>query len=177
MRLSASARNGRLRTTRRRCNDQHFGAPRRTFIRRFVKATGMTPLNYTHALRLEEAKQMVETTDLPLDAIANEVGYQDTGFFGRLFRLWAYGASPIGRAGTVWARSGCRKAAGSFLGARQPCRGWPLRLSARAAKPFSCRSAGAFCLYVGMPDFQHRVEVALASRPSPQPRLAGVAAW
>lgn len=62
------------------------GLPERSFIRRFTKAAGMTPLDYVHALRLEEAKQMLETTDLPIDAVANEVGYEDASFFGRLFR-------------------------------------------------------------------------------------------
>jgi transcriptional regulator GlxA family with amidase domain len=62
------------------------GLPERSFMRRFVKATGLTPLAYVHALRLEEAKQMLETTDLAVAAIANEVGYEDAGFFGRLFR-------------------------------------------------------------------------------------------
>jgi transcriptional regulator GlxA family with amidase domain len=37
-------------------------------------------------LRLEEAKQMLETSDLPVEAIANETGYEDSSFFGRLFR-------------------------------------------------------------------------------------------
>jgi len=32
----------------------------RTFIRRFRGATGLKPLDYVHALRLEEAKQMLE---------------------------------------------------------------------------------------------------------------------
>jgi transcriptional regulator GlxA family with amidase domain len=62
------------------------GLPQRSFIRRFTKAAGMTPLNYVQALRLEEAKQILETTDLPIEAIADEVGYEDTSFFGRLFR-------------------------------------------------------------------------------------------
>jgi transcriptional regulator GlxA family with amidase domain len=62
------------------------GVPERSFIRRFTKASGITPINYVHALRLEEAKQMLETTDLPIDAIANEVGYEDPSFFSRLFR-------------------------------------------------------------------------------------------
>ena len=62
------------------------GLPERSFMRRFAKATGMSPLDYVHALRLEEAKQFLETTDLPVEAIANEVGYEDTSFFGRLFR-------------------------------------------------------------------------------------------
>jgi transcriptional regulator GlxA family with amidase domain len=46
----------------------------------------MSPLDYIHALRLEEAKQMLETQDLPVEAVAQEVGYQDYGFFRRLFR-------------------------------------------------------------------------------------------
>jgi transcriptional regulator GlxA family with amidase domain len=29
---------------------------------------------------------MLETTELPVEGIANEVGYEDTSFFGRLFR-------------------------------------------------------------------------------------------
>jgi transcriptional regulator GlxA family with amidase domain len=60
--------------------------PERTFKRRFTKATGMTPLEYVHALRLEEAKQALETTDAAVEGIAEEVGYEDTSFFGRLFR-------------------------------------------------------------------------------------------
>lgn len=62
------------------------GLAERTFKRRFQRATGMSALDYVHALRLEEAKQMLEASDLPVEAIANEVGYEDSGFFGRLFR-------------------------------------------------------------------------------------------
>ncbi len=60
--------------------------PERTFVRRFRKATGQMPLDYVQALRLEEAKQMLETTDDPIEAIAVDVGYGDASFFGRLFR-------------------------------------------------------------------------------------------
>ena len=62
------------------------GLAERSFKRRFQQATGMSPLEYVHALRLEEAKHMLETGDDPIEAIANEVGYEDAGFFGRLFR-------------------------------------------------------------------------------------------
>ena len=62
------------------------GLPERTFIRRFVKATGLSPLEYVHALRLEEAKQILETEELSIEAIAEQVGYEDASFFGRLFR-------------------------------------------------------------------------------------------
>ncbi len=60
--------------------------PERSFQRRFVKATGMSPLEFVHMLRLEEAKQLLEATSKPVEAIANDVGYEDPSFFSRLFR-------------------------------------------------------------------------------------------
>jgi transcriptional regulator GlxA family with amidase domain len=62
------------------------GIAERSFNRRFEHATGMSPLAYVHTLRLEEAKQMLESGDASIEAIANEVGYEDAGFFSRLFR-------------------------------------------------------------------------------------------
>jgi transcriptional regulator GlxA family with amidase domain len=62
------------------------GLADRSFIRRFAKATGLTPLDYIHALRLEDAKQMLETSNLAVEAIASDVGYEDASFFGSLFR-------------------------------------------------------------------------------------------
>jgi len=62
------------------------GLAERSFKRRFQLATGMSPLEYVHTLRLEEAKQMLESGDESIEAIANEVGYEDAGFFSRLFR-------------------------------------------------------------------------------------------
>ncbi|MBW8371117.1 MAG: helix-turn-helix domain-containing protein [Thiobacillus sp.] len=62
------------------------GLPERSFKRRFAAATGMSPLDYVHTLRIEEAKQMLEAADAPIEAIANEVGYGDAAFFARLFR-------------------------------------------------------------------------------------------
>lgn len=62
------------------------GLAERSFKRRFVRATGMSPMEYVHTLRLEESKHALETTDLPIEAIANEIGYEDASFFGRLFR-------------------------------------------------------------------------------------------
>lgn len=62
------------------------GIPERSFNRRFFHATGLSPLDYVQSLRLEEAKQMLETTPMPVEAVAQEVGYGDTSFFGQLFR-------------------------------------------------------------------------------------------
>jgi len=62
------------------------GLSERSFARRFSQATGMSPLEYIHTLRLEEAKQMLEGGEQAVEAIANEVGYEDASFFGRLFK-------------------------------------------------------------------------------------------
>lgn len=62
------------------------GLSERSFKRRFQRATGMAPLEYVHTLRLEESKHLLETTDAPIEAVANQVGYADASFFGRLFR-------------------------------------------------------------------------------------------
>lgn len=62
------------------------GLSERSFKRRFAKATGMSPIEYVQTLRLEEAKQILETTDLPIESVAHEVGYEDSSYFGRLFR-------------------------------------------------------------------------------------------
>lgn len=62
------------------------GLPERTFIRRFTKATGFSPLAYVHSVRLEEAKQILETEEISIETVAAQVGYEDASFFGRLFR-------------------------------------------------------------------------------------------
>jgi transcriptional regulator GlxA family with amidase domain len=62
------------------------GLAERTFKRRFAQATGMAPLDYVHHLRLEEAKQMLESGGASIESIAFEVGYRDASFFNRLFR-------------------------------------------------------------------------------------------
>jgi transcriptional regulator GlxA family with amidase domain len=65
------------------------GLPKRTFDRRFRAATGYSPLAYIQALRIEEAKQLLETGSAPVEAVAREVGYEDAASFRRLFRRLA----------------------------------------------------------------------------------------
>ena len=62
------------------------GLPKRTFDRRFRAATGYAPLAYVQALRVEEAKQLLETSSEPVETVAREVGYEDPTSFRRLFR-------------------------------------------------------------------------------------------
>lgn len=58
----------------------------RTFKRRFVSATGLTPIAYVQHLRIEDAKRRLERTDASVDEISRRVGYEDPAFFRRLFR-------------------------------------------------------------------------------------------
>jgi transcriptional regulator GlxA family with amidase domain len=62
------------------------GLNRRTFMRRFRAATGYLPLDYVHQLRIEEAKQIIERQPDSLDDVGTTVGYDDPGFFRRLFK-------------------------------------------------------------------------------------------
>jgi transcriptional regulator GlxA family with amidase domain len=62
------------------------GVAERSFKRRFRAATGMSPLEYVHMLRLEAAKELLERDDRPAETVAFEVGYEDAAFFRRLFR-------------------------------------------------------------------------------------------
>ena len=43
-------------------------------------------MEYVHTLRLEEAKQLLEAGDDPVEGVAEAVGYEDAAFFRRLFR-------------------------------------------------------------------------------------------
>ena len=60
--------------------------PERTFKRRFKTATGTTLIEYVQNLRIEEAKRLLETGQMPVDEISIEAGYEDASFFRRLFK-------------------------------------------------------------------------------------------
>lgn len=62
------------------------GLAERTFKRRFRAATGYAPVEYVQALRIEEAKHLLETSDLSADEVAHDVGYDDPASFRRLFK-------------------------------------------------------------------------------------------
>ena len=62
-----------------------FGMSRRTFERRFKAATADTPLVYLQRVRVEAAKNMMETQNLSFEEIAYRVGYEDTGAFRKIF--------------------------------------------------------------------------------------------
>lgn len=58
----------------------------RTFKRRFRAATGYKPVEYVQTMRVEEAKQLLESGATPTDEIGRLVGYEDAAFFRRLFK-------------------------------------------------------------------------------------------
>lgn len=47
----------------------------RTFIRRFVETTGLTPGAWVTQLRVEEAKRLLEATALPIETVAAHAGF------------------------------------------------------------------------------------------------------
>jgi len=65
----------------------------RTFLRRFKKATGDSPLGYLQRLRVEAAKRLLERGETRIDLITNAVGYEDASSFRRLFKQ-IVGVSP-----------------------------------------------------------------------------------
>lgn len=58
----------------------------RTLQRRFLAATGSTPIQYQQALRMLRAQALLEGGRLPVADIAECVGYSDRVAFGRLFK-------------------------------------------------------------------------------------------
>jgi transcriptional regulator GlxA family with amidase domain len=65
----------------------------RTFLRRFVKATGMKPIEYHQQLRIARSRQMLEQASDSVDQIASAVGYMDPSGFRRIFKR-VVGLSP-----------------------------------------------------------------------------------
>lgn len=58
----------------------------RTFIRRFKLATGHAPGTYLQSLRISLAKELLESSGLPVSHVSEKIGYGDIAFFRRLFK-------------------------------------------------------------------------------------------
>jgi transcriptional regulator GlxA family with amidase domain len=67
---------------------------RRNFDRRFIKATGLTPLDYLQRVKIEAAKKKFETTRKTVHEIMYEVGYNDAKAFRDVFSRIT-GLSPL----------------------------------------------------------------------------------
>lgn len=73
---------------------ENAGIPERSLKRRFKAATGVPLIEYVQNLRIEQGKELLETTSLPVEEISEEVGYADTSFFRRLFKRLV-GMTPV----------------------------------------------------------------------------------
>ncbi len=62
------------------------GLKPRTFARRFRSATEYQPMDYVHVIRIEEAKQLLESSDISVEEVSHAVGYEDATSFRRLFK-------------------------------------------------------------------------------------------
>jgi transcriptional regulator GlxA family with amidase domain len=65
---------------------QRASMPVRTFTRRFRQALGMTPNQYLQDLRIENGRDLLKSTDLSIQDVAENVGYKDTAYFSRVFK-------------------------------------------------------------------------------------------
>lgn len=75
-----------------------FSVGRRNFDRRFIKATGNTPVEYTQRVKVEAAKKAFETSRKTINEVMYEVGYSDVKAFREVFRKIT-GMSPLAYRG------------------------------------------------------------------------------
>jgi AraC-like DNA-binding protein len=66
------------------CADQ-FGLSPYTLSRAIKQATGINFIDYLTNLRIEQAKELLRTTTMKMNEIADQVGYQHT-YFNRIFK-------------------------------------------------------------------------------------------
>ncbi len=71
-----------------------FAVGRRNFDRRFIKATGNTPLEYAQRVKMEAAKKALETSRKTINEVMYDVGYLDVKAFREVFRRIT-GISPL----------------------------------------------------------------------------------
>ena len=71
-----------------------YAVSRRNFDRRFIHATGNTPLEYLQRIRIEASKKAFENSRKTVNEVMYEVGYQDAKAFRDVFRKMT-GLSPL----------------------------------------------------------------------------------
>lgn len=71
-----------------------FAVGRRNFDRRFIRATGETPLVYSQRVKVESAKRAFETSRKTVSEVMHQVGYSDAKAFREIFRK-VTGISPL----------------------------------------------------------------------------------
>jgi len=71
-----------------------FAIGRRNFDRRFIKATGNTPVEYSQRVKVEAAKKAFENSRKTINEVMYDVGYSDVKAFREVFRRIT-GLSPL----------------------------------------------------------------------------------
>lgn len=75
-----------------------FSVGRRNFDRRFIRATGNTPVEYSQRVKIESAKKSFENSRKTINEVMYEVGYSDVKAFREVFRKIT-GMSPVAYKG------------------------------------------------------------------------------
>lgn len=65
---------------------RHFSVTPRTLSRRFVGATGMTPIYYVNKYRVEVARRFLQSTDLQIQQVSEQDGFASSTVFCRRFK-------------------------------------------------------------------------------------------
>ena len=64
---------------------KRFNCDKFNLLRQFKQYTGLSPINYLIMLRIQSAKELMISTDLPLVQIALESGFYDQSHFSNSF--------------------------------------------------------------------------------------------
>lgn len=64
-----------------------YGVTVRHFAECFKAAFGVTPKAYVTARRIERAKELLAADDMPIDAIAQSLGFDDRSHFSKCFKV------------------------------------------------------------------------------------------
>jgi len=65
---------------------RHACTSERTFNRRFRAETGTTPLRWLHAQRVDHARRLLESSDLPVETVAQRCGFGSAAILRQHFR-------------------------------------------------------------------------------------------
>lgn len=65
---------------------EHFGVSKSYICRIFKRHTGITVIEYINRLKIQHAYQLLQETDLPINEISRQSGFETVIYFNRLFK-------------------------------------------------------------------------------------------
>lgn len=65
---------------------RHVGYSTSHFLTLFNKRTGYSPLAYFNQLKIQQACQLLDFSNMKINQICYKIGIEDTYYFSRLFR-------------------------------------------------------------------------------------------